>query len=516
MAHDVFISYSHKDKAVADAICARLEQDGARCWYAPRDITPGADWAGSIIEAIGSTKIMVLVFTDFSNASKQVMREVNNAVSNGVTIVPFKLTESLPTQSMQYYLSTVHWLDAMNRPLENGIEELNSLVQALLNGTAPQPTSQEFAQAAPTGATGMPKWAVPAIVAVVIVIVAIVAVMAINPFGGGSSGSGGASSASGASASSDAGEATVASVGLPKIDVPPNGDTRIKDPENTGTQGNLQGNYQNGGYAASDGEWIYYRSNDGFSLYKMRVDGTEQTKLNDQASSYIGVLDDYVYFYTSPEGQNTIDGAGIWRMGTDGSRATCIYSGAIEDMFIYKDRIYFKNSLDELKLYSMTLTGADVRKENDLTELYNLAIWDDKIYWCVYNVGMHRANLDGSDVTVITDSEADYMTPADGWIMYNDFGDNWVHLMNAETQETFQIMNDAIDNPVISAYGLVGKSATSDLALVHSDLGSAGSTVLLREKTDGISVAEGYIFYYDKTAKEMRVMDIYGENNLLL
>ena len=44
MAHDVFISYSHKDKAVADAIVARLEQDNCRCWYAPRDIAPGADW----------------------------------------------------------------------------------------------------------------------------------------------------------------------------------------------------------------------------------------------------------------------------------------------------------------------------------------------------------------------------------------------------------------------------------------------------------------------------------------
>ena len=73
MAHDVFISYSKKDKAVADAICARLEQDGVRCWYAPRDIAPGADWAASIIEAIEKTKIMVLVFTDFANASRQVL-----------------------------------------------------------------------------------------------------------------------------------------------------------------------------------------------------------------------------------------------------------------------------------------------------------------------------------------------------------------------------------------------------------------------------------------------------------
>ena len=41
MKYDVFISYSHKDKAAADAVCASLEADGVRCWYAPRDIAPG-------------------------------------------------------------------------------------------------------------------------------------------------------------------------------------------------------------------------------------------------------------------------------------------------------------------------------------------------------------------------------------------------------------------------------------------------------------------------------------------
>ena len=100
MERDVFISYSHKDKAVADAICAKLEEDGIRCWYAPRDIVPGADWAASIVEAIKSVKVMILIFTDYSNSSQQVLREVNTAVANGVVIVPFKLTETLPSEGM--------------------------------------------------------------------------------------------------------------------------------------------------------------------------------------------------------------------------------------------------------------------------------------------------------------------------------------------------------------------------------------------------------------------------------
>lgn len=43
--HDVFISYSSKDKKVADAIVADMEQHNIRCWYAPRDIRPGDEWA---------------------------------------------------------------------------------------------------------------------------------------------------------------------------------------------------------------------------------------------------------------------------------------------------------------------------------------------------------------------------------------------------------------------------------------------------------------------------------------
>ena len=76
---------------------------------------------------------MVLIFTDFANASSQVIREVNYAVSAGLFIVPFKLSESFPAKGMEYYLSVVHWLDAVDVPLEKGIEKLKKLVAAALN-----------------------------------------------------------------------------------------------------------------------------------------------------------------------------------------------------------------------------------------------------------------------------------------------------------------------------------------------------------------------------------------------
>jgi len=144
MAHDVFISYSHRDKAVADAMCFALEESGIRCWYAPRDVAPGKTWADAIVEAIAASRVLVLIFTDFSNKSDQVVREIDQAVQNGVPIIPFKLTETAPQGGLSYYLSTVHWLDSMSAPLETSLAELVQRAAALLETGVDDQTEQRL------------------------------------------------------------------------------------------------------------------------------------------------------------------------------------------------------------------------------------------------------------------------------------------------------------------------------------------------------------------------------------
>ena len=63
MAHDVFLCHSVTDKAVAEAIVTRLEAESVTCWIAPRDVVGGADWGESIINAIESSRIMILIFS---------------------------------------------------------------------------------------------------------------------------------------------------------------------------------------------------------------------------------------------------------------------------------------------------------------------------------------------------------------------------------------------------------------------------------------------------------------------
>ncbi len=133
MAHDVFISYAVEDKPTADAVCATLEAQRIRCWIAPRDVMPGVSYAEALIDAIGESRLMVLVFSSRSNSSPQVMREVERTASKGIPILPFRIEDVPLSKSMEFFLSAPHWLDALTPPLEKHLQHLAETVKLLLS-----------------------------------------------------------------------------------------------------------------------------------------------------------------------------------------------------------------------------------------------------------------------------------------------------------------------------------------------------------------------------------------------
>lgn len=112
MAHDIFISYSTKDKQAADAICHTLESNGLRCWIAPRNIRGGEEYAKEIMDGLEAAKIVVLVFSKNSQNSPFVTNEIANAFEKNKPIISYKIDETLPEKKMGYYLKNKHWLDA--------------------------------------------------------------------------------------------------------------------------------------------------------------------------------------------------------------------------------------------------------------------------------------------------------------------------------------------------------------------------------------------------------------------
>jgi hypothetical protein len=137
MAQHVFVSYSTKDKAVADAVSAKLEEDGVHCWIAPRDIVAGADWNSAIIEAISASRAMVLILSSNSNTSPDVILEVKHAFRKGISVIPFRIEEVTPIKSLEYYLSFVQSLDALTPPLAEHLRRLSERVRDVIDQRNP-------------------------------------------------------------------------------------------------------------------------------------------------------------------------------------------------------------------------------------------------------------------------------------------------------------------------------------------------------------------------------------------
>ncbi|TSA09932.1 MAG: toll/interleukin-1 receptor domain-containing protein [Deltaproteobacteria bacterium] len=137
--HDVFISYSSNDKITADKICSFLEANDIRCWMTPRDVLPGSNWGESIIDAINEAKVMLLVFSANSNASNHIKREVERAVNRGNPVIPVRIEDVMPAKSLEYFISSQHWLDAYIPPLEKHLDHLAITLKMLLSKIGDEP-----------------------------------------------------------------------------------------------------------------------------------------------------------------------------------------------------------------------------------------------------------------------------------------------------------------------------------------------------------------------------------------
>ncbi|HZT02125.1 MAG TPA: toll/interleukin-1 receptor domain-containing protein [Steroidobacteraceae bacterium] len=141
MARDIFISYSQPDRDCAFELTHHLEADGFTVWIAPRDVSPAAEWAAEIIEAISAARVMVLIFSASSNSSPQVRREVERAVHKGLRILPFRIEDVMPSSSLEYFLSSQHWLDGILPPRAPHYERLCACLRTWLSDVALAPTA---------------------------------------------------------------------------------------------------------------------------------------------------------------------------------------------------------------------------------------------------------------------------------------------------------------------------------------------------------------------------------------
>ncbi len=136
MGRDVFISHCDADAELANEVCRSLEAEGIDCWIAPRDILPATSWAEAIMDAIETSRLLLVILSEHSSNSAFVKRELERATARNVAILPFRTEDVALSREIEFYIGGTHRLDGFRLPGEQRVRLLVTKVAELLKKTA--------------------------------------------------------------------------------------------------------------------------------------------------------------------------------------------------------------------------------------------------------------------------------------------------------------------------------------------------------------------------------------------
>lgn len=128
---DVFISYSHEDRIIADGVLAYLESKKIRCWIDYRNLPKGLSHSKLIPSAIRQSGLFLAVFSKNFNASDDTDNEITIASNRKIPILVFRITDDDFDGTKEYYLTKSNWIEAFPEP-EKNFGELHKNICILL------------------------------------------------------------------------------------------------------------------------------------------------------------------------------------------------------------------------------------------------------------------------------------------------------------------------------------------------------------------------------------------------
>lgn len=115
MGSDIFLSYSRADRPLAEMLVKLAAERGIEVWY-DEMLEGGTDWRQSIVEALSSAKALIILFSEHSNASTQLIKELAIADNLRKRVVPVLIAECEPAGAYLYELASRNWINIHPNP----------------------------------------------------------------------------------------------------------------------------------------------------------------------------------------------------------------------------------------------------------------------------------------------------------------------------------------------------------------------------------------------------------------
>lgn len=260
-------------------------------------------------------------------------------------------------------------------------------------------------------------------------------------------------------------------------------------------RGNTSGNINNRGIAAQQGEWIYYSKVSG--IYKMRIDGSENTMLTDDFAVYLNVVDDWIYYVLA-------GGDGIYKIRTEGNEPTKIAADTASRLNLVGDWLYYEN-VDGIYKVGLNGTGHTLIIEDSAS--MGLCIADGWIYypvkpslqsldefWTVYKV-----HTDGSGRTKLNDDKTTNLNVSDGWIYYsifiNDYGSSGIYRMETNGDNLTKVSDVKPSNLNVVGDWMYFNVPDDNGSLYKMRIDGSDYTKLNNDQSESINVLDDWIFY---------------------
>ena len=218
-----------------------------------------------------------------------------------------------------------------------------------------------------------------------------------------------------------------------------------------------------GGAVNVVGEWVYYSGQQSSSIRRVRTDGTDRTYMVEcSGARCVTVIGDWIYFRRFEDNNGP---AGFYKMNTAGGEQILLIEGEMTSSInVVGDRIYYISDYADGG-YALSTMKTDGTEQSSIeTELFPAksvehVVWDGGYLYILagtYNSieesgdrGIYRMDTDGQNMELIVETAGRLMynfNISDGWIYYVLNTDESprsqsLYKTNIETRETVELVS---------------------------------------------------------------------------
>lgn len=223
-------------------------------------------------------------------------------------------------------------------------------------------------------------------------------------------------------------------------------------------------NYEHGLVVVND-QIFFSNKEDGDTLYKMKNDGSNAKKLNNIPSYKMVYENEWIYYYHLIADESKIVQQ-IRRIRMDGSYDSLVADNATSDFIIIGDWVYFSTNDDFGTIFRIGVDGKNLSKVTAFASGLELNTDGKRIYYVDWTTNkLSSINPDGTDIMLLSKNHASVIEIAGGWVFYLDNYDldrsYRVKLDGSEEQKAYTNPPQALEQPDFKGVGISNANSYS-------------------------------------------------------